>query len=422
VLRAAGWDVALVDAFALSGPGSRGATTGGAPRRERGANARRGRGRARRGLVVVAYGAFHRPPSRDDVLGPCSPAASASRRDADRARGLLPVRAALRRSRGCGRALELPGGGRLGKYERRSRCPRSSRRGSRTDGDLVAPCAGSRRSRSTRCRYRPGTCSISTSTIDSARVSSRGSGRGRWAFPSTGARYRRHLARLPVLVRALLVEPRASRGRAEDAAPLLGELPGALRRLARDALRSDAARAPRRARERERATLRCAARAAPRPRRAVRRAERHARGLLEPRHFAAMRGHVTTVSVSAESGVQRVVTEVVNKQLRLRGDRGRRAERARAGCADDPLHHRTARRDRRRDQRHARVRDGSLGRFGAWPAVQFATPLPGTELARGRTLPVVSDWGPCFQTARHSQARSSTPRRCGASSGRSSNG
>jgi pyruvate-formate lyase-activating enzyme len=30
--------------------------------------------------------------------------------------------------------------------------------------------------------------------------------------------------------------------------------------------------------------------------------------------------------------------------------------------------------------------------------VQFATPLPGTALARGRSLPVVADWGPRFQT------------------------
>ena len=38
---------------------------------------------------------------------------------------------------------------------------------------------------------------------------------------------------------------------------------------------------------------------------------------LSPRHFQAMRRRVTTVSVSAESGVQRVVTEVVGKQLDL---------------------------------------------------------------------------------------------------------
>ncbi len=43
-------------------------------------------------------------------------------------------------------------------------------------------------------------------------------------------------------------------------------------------------------------------------------------------------------------------------------------------------------------------------RFGAWPSVQFATPLPGTRLSElatrgGRTLPLVDDWGPHFQRA-----------------------
>jgi hypothetical protein len=46
--------------------------------------------------------------------------------------------------------------------------------------------------------------------------------------------------------------------------------------------------------------------------------------------------------------------------------------------------------------------DFALGlwrRYRAEPAVQYATPLPGTELANGRVLPVVSDWGPLFHTA-----------------------
>src|SRR5690606_10384886 len=38
---------------------------------------------------------------------------------------------------------------------------------------------------------------------------------------------------------------------------------------------------------------------------------------------------------------------------------------------------------------------------GAWPSVQFATPLPGTQLeelvkASGRSSATVQDWGPCF--------------------------
>jgi MoaA/NifB/PqqE/SkfB family radical SAM enzyme len=41
-------------------------------------------------------------------------------------------------------------------------------------------------------------------------------------------------------------------------------------------------------------------------------------------------------------------------------------------------------------------------RTGAWPSVQYATPLPGTRLAamaQGTRLPVVRDWGPRFQHA-----------------------
>src|SRR5262249_58751384 len=38
---------------------------------------------------------------------------------------------------------------------------------------------------------------------------------------------------------------------------------------------------------------------------------------LLPKHLSAMKGRVTTLSVSAESGVQRVVDEVVDKKLDL---------------------------------------------------------------------------------------------------------
>lgn len=120
---------------------------------------------------------------------------------------------------------------------------------------------------------------------------------------------------------------------------------------------------------------------------------------LEPGHLRRMRGRVTTVSVSAESGVQRVVGEVVGKQLDL-ASIVRAAENAKA--ADLPLmvHFmiglpgETA---KEVNQTLAFAYDLHI-RFGVEPAVQFATPLPGTELARGRALPVVSDWGPLFQT------------------------
>ncbi len=121
---------------------------------------------------------------------------------------------------------------------------------------------------------------------------------------------------------------------------------------------------------------------------------------LSPRHFQAMRGRVTTVSVSAESGVQRVVTEVVGKQLDL-GAITRAAESAHAEHVPLMVHFMIG-----LPGETAQEINGTLAfamdlhdRFRVHPAVQFATPLPGTALARGRTLPVVGDWGPMFQTA-----------------------
>jgi MoaA/NifB/PqqE/SkfB family radical SAM enzyme len=121
---------------------------------------------------------------------------------------------------------------------------------------------------------------------------------------------------------------------------------------------------------------------------------------LEPRHFALMKGRVTTVSVSAESGVQRVVTEVVRKKLDLACVTAA-AESAHAAGVPLMIHFMLG-----LPGETAAEMNGTLAfamdlfdRFGAWPAVQFATPLPGTQLAEGRTLPVVQDWGPRFQTA-----------------------
>jgi MoaA/NifB/PqqE/SkfB family radical SAM enzyme len=121
---------------------------------------------------------------------------------------------------------------------------------------------------------------------------------------------------------------------------------------------------------------------------------------LEASHFGRMRGRVTTVSVSAESGVQRVVDEAVGKQLDLGAVR-RAAEHAHAAAVPLLVHFMIG-----LPGESAEEINGTLAyamdlhdRFGVHPAVQFATPLPGTALARGRTLPVVSDWGPHFQTA-----------------------
>ncbi len=117
-------------------------------------------------------------------------------------------------------------------------------------------------------------------------------------------------------------------------------------------------------------------------------------------HLRRMRGRVKTVSVSAESGVQRVVTEVVGKRLDL-SNIVRVAEEAHTEGVSLMIHFMVG-----LPGETAVEVNGTLAfaldlwdRFKAYPAVQFATPLPGTELARGRKLPVVRDWGPLFQTA-----------------------
>ncbi|MCB9589016.1 MAG: radical SAM protein [Polyangiaceae bacterium] len=125
---------------------------------------------------------------------------------------------------------------------------------------------------------------------------------------------------------------------------------------------------------------------------------------VRPKHLAAMSGRLTTLSISAESGVQRVVDQVVGKQLDLRAI-VETAERAHAAGVHLLIHYIIG-----MPGESAAEINGTLSfaldlfeRFNAEPSVQFATPLPGTRLARealkkGATaLPVVRDWGPYFQ-------------------------
>ncbi|MFT3713001.1 MAG: radical SAM protein [Archangium sp.] len=121
---------------------------------------------------------------------------------------------------------------------------------------------------------------------------------------------------------------------------------------------------------------------------------------LEPRHFDAMKPFVTTVSVSAESGVPRVVSEVVKKKLDLTRITAAAREAKRAGVSL-MIHFIIG-----LPGETAEEVNGTLGyamelwdEYGAWPAVQFSTPLPGTQLAKGRELPQLKDWGPAFQHA-----------------------
>jgi len=120
---------------------------------------------------------------------------------------------------------------------------------------------------------------------------------------------------------------------------------------------------------------------------------------LSDAQIDTLRGRITTLSVSAESGVPRVVNEVVDKDLDLS-----HVERvvARAQVAGIPalVHFMIGLPGETREEMNQTLEFGLdlHERTGAWPSVQFATPLPGTRLARAaRELPVVTDWGPRFQ-------------------------
>jgi MoaA/NifB/PqqE/SkfB family radical SAM enzyme len=127
-----------------------------------------------------------------------------------------------------------------------------------------------------------------------------------------------------------------------------------------------------------------------------------------PKHLAAMRGKLTTLSVSAESGDPRVVNEVVDKQLDLAAIRDV-ATRARDAGIPLLVHFMIGLPgETKADVNRTLALAIELHeQTGAWPSVQFATPLPGTRLAamvaRGehgaRPLPVIDDWGPRFQQA-----------------------
>lgn len=121
---------------------------------------------------------------------------------------------------------------------------------------------------------------------------------------------------------------------------------------------------------------------------------------LRREHLARLRGRVTTLSVSAESGEQRVLDEVVGKKLDL-ADIERVARDAHEVGVPLLVHWMIGLpgEDMRSVNRTLEKALELFDRYRAEPAVQFATPLPGTRLAEGRALPVVDDWGPCFQTA-----------------------
>ena len=123
---------------------------------------------------------------------------------------------------------------------------------------------------------------------------------------------------------------------------------------------------------------------------------------ITPRHVSAMAGRVTTLSVSAESGVQRVVDDVVDKGLGLASVE-RALGYAQAAGIPTLVHFIIGMPGETRAEINQTLEYALRlhEQYGAWPAVQYATPLPGTRLARQSAargpLPEISDYGPLFQ-------------------------
>ncbi|RYE82044.1 MAG: radical SAM protein, partial [Myxococcales bacterium] len=122
------------------------------------------------------------------------------------------------------------------------------------------------------------------------------------------------------------------------------------------------------------------------------------------RHLDAMAGRLTTLSVSAESGSERVVTRLVDKQLDLGAIERACAGARRRGVATLVHFLIGLPGESASEINETLAMAASLHeRHGAWPSVQYATPLPGTRLAAEatgggrRALPLVDDWGPRFQ-------------------------
>ncbi len=119
--------------------------------------------------------------------------------------------------------------------------------------------------------------------------------------------------------------------------------------------------------------------------------------------LARMKDRITTLSVSAESGVQRVVDEIVHKKLDL-AEITRVAREAHEAGVPVMVHYLIGSPGETRADVNGTLAF-ALDLFeetGAEPSVQFATPLPGTPLARAVEdrairLPLIDDWGPRFQ-------------------------
>ena len=210
-------------------------------------------------------------------------------------------------------------------------------------------------------------------------------GRPSWAFPiDRPSAPAAHQPRLPVPLRPLLVEPllaqRRRARRAQDAAPLLARVPRSPARRSRARAACGGCTCSTSWCNVNEAPLRRGARAArqARPRASRSRTAMRADYVLAaaPRDDEAAAHHA--VSVSAESGVQRVVDEIVDKQLDLAAIRSV-AERAQAAGVPLLVHFMIGLPGETRRRSTARSSSPSTctSAPAPGPSVQFATPLPG---------------------------------------------
>jgi MoaA/NifB/PqqE/SkfB family radical SAM enzyme len=133
------------------------------------------------------------------------------------------------------------------------------------------------------------------------------------------------------------------------------------------------------------------------------------------KHLDVLTRRATTLSISAESGVQRVVDAVVDKSLDL-STIPKVCEQAKRRGLATLVHFMIGLPGETAEEINATLSFArSLKeRFDAFPSVQFATPLPGTRLAQlsapeRRRLEVASDWGPRFQRVPSASAQCVTP-------------
>lgn len=128
---------------------------------------------------------------------------------------------------------------------------------------------------------------------------------------------------------------------------------------------------------------------------------------VTPHQLDLMAGRVNTLSVSAESGAQAVVDSVVDKKLKLTAIEDTVRGATERGIPT--LVHFIIGMPGETKTQINQTLDYAVHlyqSYGAWPGVQFATPLPGTRLAErateaaaavGKTIAPADDYSPLFQ-------------------------